>query len=320
MSNIVILDAFPTNNGDLSWDNLAQLGNLTIYERTKHIEEEIVQKCQNMDVVLTNKVPFTRSTFEKLPQLKLIAIQATGYNIIDIAAANDHNVIVCNVPGYSTNSVAQHTFALMLEIFSSVGMQSKAVFDGRWTTSPDFSVIVKGMHDLAGKVLGIYGFGAIGQAVAKIAKAFNMEVIYYSRTPKETNLAKYVSLEELFKASDVLSLHAPFNLESAKVVNKDRLLTMKKSAVLINTARGGLVDSSDLAWALNNDIISYAGIDTLEVEPPPPNHPLLTAKNCYLTPHVAWATFEARSRLVDALVNNVDCFLKGKPINVVNNL
>jgi glycerate dehydrogenase len=186
--------------------------------------------------------------------------------------------------------------------------------------STPFSVIVKGMHDLAGKVLGIYGFGAIGQAVAKIAKAFNMEVVYYSRTPKETNLAKYVSLDELFKASDVLSLHAPFNAQSSKVVNKERLLTMKKSAVLINTARGGLVDSSQLAWALNNDIIAAAGIDTLEVEPPPQDHPLLSAKNCYLTPHVAWATFEARSRLVDALVNNVDCFLKGKPVNVVNNL
>ena len=320
MANIVILDAFPTNNGDLSWDNLAKLGNLTIYERTKHIEEEIVEKCQGMDVVLTNKVPFKRSTFEKLPQLKLIAIQATGYNIIDIDAANNHNVTVCNVPGYSTDSVAQHTFALMLEIFSCVGMQSKAVFDGRWTTAPDFSFIVKGMHDLAGKTLGIYGFGAIGQATAKIAKAFNMNVIYYSRTKKETNLAKYVSLEELFKTSDVLSLHSPFNAQSAKVVNKDTLSLMKKTAVLINTARGGLVDSSHLAWALNNNVIAAAGIDTLEVEPPPADHPLLGAKNCYLTPHVAWATFEARSRLIDALVNNVDCFLKGNPVNVVNNL
>ena len=316
---IVILDSYPANPGDLSWAPLAELGELTVYEHCPHDDRvEILRRCAGAEIVLTNKVPFDRELMAALPQLRFVALQSTGYNIIDLAAAREFGIVVSNVPGYSTAAVAQLVFALVLELASGVAKQSAAARGGEWSKAPDFTFYAHRMQELDHRVLGIFGFGAIGQRVARIGAAFGMEVIYHSRTSRPCDFARFVSLEELFRGSDVLTLHAPQTPETAKVVNREHLALMKPGAFLINTARGGLVDSAALAEALDAGTIAGAGIDTLEAEPPPPDHPLLQARNCLLTPHVGWATLEARGRLIAMLAENIRAYLAGKPINVVN--
>ncbi len=316
--SIVILDSYPANPGDLSWDPVAAHGDLTVYEHCPDDPAEVIRRAGCADIILTNKVRFTDELMAALPKLKLIAVQATGYNIIDTAAAKKRGIVVCNVPGYSTNSVAQLTFSFILDFFTGVGEQSEAVQKGDWCNAPDFMFYPRKIQELAGKTLGIFGFGTIGQKVGKIGADFGMRVIYHSRTPKTADFAEFVSLEKLFAESDVLTLHAPMTPETALVVNQERLALMKKTAYLINTARGGLVDDAALAEALNRGRISGAGIDVLTQEPPPEDHPLLHAKNCRITPHVGWASLEARKRLIDILGEEIKAFLAGKPINQVN--
>ena len=316
---IVILDGYPANPGDLSWAPIAALGDLTVYEHCPHDDRaEILRRCAGAEIVLNNKVPFDRELMAALPDLRFVALQSTGFNIIDLAAAREFGIVVSNVPGYSTAAVAQLVFSLVLELAGGVAEQSAAVAAGRWCTAPDFTFYARRMLELDQRTLGIFGFGAIGQRVARIGAAFGMEVIYHSRTPKESSFARFVTLEELFRESDVLTLHAPQTPATAKIVNREHLALMKPNALLVNTARGGLVDSAALADALNAGKIAGAGIDTLEAEPPPPEHPLLHARNCLLTPHVGWATLEARGRLIDILAANIRGYLAGKPVNVVN--
>ena len=315
---IVILDAYAANPGDLSWEELQQLGDVTIHERCPAEKEEILRRCRGAEIVLTNKVPFNREVLCALPDLKLIAVQATGYNIIDCICARELGITVCNVPSYSTDSVAQLVFAMILELCTGAKSQSMEVHKGEWSRSPDFTFFSCPMTELAGLTLGIFGFGTIGRKAAQIGHAFGMKVLYYSRSRKECDFASAVTQEELFRESDILSLHAPQTPETLHIINRENLRKMKKSAILINTARGGLVDSNALAEALNSNLIAGAGIDVLEQEPPPAEHPLLHAQNCIVTPHVGWATFQARKRLIKVLCGNVRAFLAGNPVNVVN--
>lgn len=315
---IVILDAYPTNPGDLSWDGMAALGELTRYEHCPDDHAEVLRRCAGAEIVLTNKIPFDAATMDALPELRLIAVQATGYNIVDVEAARARGIAVCNVPGYSTDSVAQLTFAFILEFFSGVMEQDSAVKAGRWTASPDFVFYARPLSELSGKTLGVFGFGAIGQKVGRIGAAFGMRVLYHCRTPKTLDFASFVSREELFRKSDVLTLHAPMTAQTKGVVNRETLSWMKPGAYLVNTARGGLVDDDALAEALNAGRIAGAGIDVLTAEPPPADHPLLHARNCLVTPHVGWATHEARVRLMATLEDIVKSYLAGSPVNKVN--
>ena len=315
---IVILDSYAANPGDLSWDGLKELGNVTIYDRCPGEKEEILRRCRDAEIVLTNKVPFPREILTALPELKLIAVQATGYNIIDCAAARESGITVCNVPSYSTDSVAQLVFAMILELSVGSAFQSREVHEGKWSHAKDFTFFSCPMTELAGQTLGIFGLGTIGRKVAQIGHAFGMKVLYYSRSRKECDFAAAVTLEELFAQSDILTLHAPQTPETMHIVNAENLRKMKSNALLINTARGGLVDSPALAEALNRGIIAGAGIDVLEQEPPPEDHVLLHARNCLVTPHVGWATLQARKRLIRVLCDNVRAFLAGSPVNVVN--
>lgn len=307
--NIVVLDGYAMNPGDLDWSTLRSLGECTIYDRT--VTSEIVERSKNAAVIITNKVPLSKDTLSQLPLLKYIGVTATGYNIVDIAAAQSQNIVVTNVPAYSTNSVAQLVFALLLELTHHTGHHSSAVHNGRWSTNPDFSFWDFPLTELAGKTFGIVGYGNIGKAVAKIAAAFEMNVLVNSRSAG-------TDLESLLRRSDVISLHCALTKETDKLINAQRLALMKPTAYLINTGRGGLVDESALADALNTDRIAGAGLDVLSTEPPPPDNPLMTAKNCIITPHIAWASGAARKRLMDVVVNNVRSFIAGKPENVVS--
>lgn len=316
--NIVVLDGYTLSPGDLSWSDLQSLGPCSIYDRTQ--ANEIIPRAQQADIVLTNKVPLTRETLNKLPLLRYIGVLATGYNIVDVVAAKEKGIIVTNVPAYSTYSVAQTVFALLLELTHRVRMHADLVRAGAWSASADFSFWKGELIELAGKTMGIVGFGNIGQAVAKIASAFEMSVIVSTRTPKKYQISgiSFVERETLFKTSDVVSLHCALTDETKNLVNAQTLSWMKPTSFLINTGRGGLVDEQALADALNTERIAGAGLDVLSVEPPPKNHPLLLAKNCVITPHYAWATVEARKRLMTAVVENVRAFISGNPINVVN--
>ncbi|QDU71361.1 D-2-hydroxyacid dehydrogenase [Mucisphaera calidilacus] len=314
---IVVTDGVTLNPGDLSWEQLADLGNCDIYDNST--PEENLQRCRDADIVLTNKVVFDKDTLEQLPSLKLISVTATGYNIIDTTTASQRNVVVTNVPAYSTQSVAQMTFALILELCQHVGHHSQTVHEGRWSRSPNFCYWDKPLIELAGRTLGIVGTGRIGSESAQIAKAFGMNVIATNRTgnPGDTGLT-IVDRDELFARSDIVSLHCPLTNDNEQFVNQTLLTTMKPSAFLINTSRGQLINEQHLADALNSEQIAGAGLDVLATEPPAPDNPLLTAKNCVITPHIAWATRAARSRLMDIAVDNVKAFLQGSPRNVVN--
>jgi glycerate dehydrogenase len=313
--NIVATDGYALNPGDLRWDPIANLGSLTIYERTETCD--IVERCKDAAVILTNKVPFSRETLGKLPNLKLIGVLATGYNIIDTEAAKEKGILVCNVPDYSSASVAQHTFAFILELATQVGVHSTSVHNGDWSNCKDFSYSLTPLIELSDKVLGLVGYGNIGRKVAEIGRAFGMQVIYHTPASKDT-IDKHVPLDELFQKSDFISLHLPLKADNKEFVNESLLARMKRTAFFINTSRGALVNEADLAKVLNEEEIAGAGIDVLSVEPPPSDHPLLTAKNCFITPHNAWMSKEARTRIIETTLNNIQGFLAGNPVNVVN--
>ena len=314
---IVVLDGFTLNPGDLSWDELETLGECEIHDRTP--ANEVVKRATGAAIVLTNKTPVTGESISALPELKYIGVLATGYNIVDVAAARRRNIPVCNVPAYGTKSVAQHTFALLLELTQHAGHHGGTVRDGRWSKSPDWCYWDYPLIELDGMTIGIVGYGRIGRAVGELALAFGMKVLATSASPKQAPRGvTFVDLETLFQQSDVVSLHCPLTPQTKNLVNASRLGLMKPAAFLINTSRGPLIDEPALAEALNTGRIAGAGLDVLSVEPPQADNPLLGAKNCLITPHLAWATRAARSRLMRAVVANVRAFLAGKPENVVN--
>ena len=307
--NIVVLDGYTLNPGDLSWDALRELGSCEIYDRSA--PDEIVPRSTSAEIVLTNKVKLNGEYISSVPTLKYIGVTATGYNIVDVAAARERKVIVTNVPTYGTQSVAQMTFALLLELTQHVGHHAQTVREGRWTRSPDFCYWDYPLIELDGLTLGIIGFGRIGKMVGQLAEAFGMKVLTYSRKQP------VAEMETLFRRSDIISLHCPLTPQTEHLVNEKRLAWMKPTAFLLNTSRGPLIDESALAKALNEGRIAGAGLDVLAVEPPTADNPLLRAKNCLITPHIAWATRAARSRLMEAVVENVRAFLAGESKNVV---
>lgn len=314
---IVVLDGYAMNSGDLSWENLKKLGEVSIYDRT--LESEVVERISDSEIVITNKVIIGKEVFEKCKNIKYVGVTATGYNVVDTNLAKELGVIVTNVPAYSTDSVAQLVFSFILEHSQNVSKYTESVKSGDWVNSKDFSYQKFPIIELAGKSLGIIGFGAIGKKVAEIGNAFGMDVLVNTRSPSADKInVNFVSKEEIFKNSDFLTLHCPLNEETDELVNEKTLNLMKKSAILINTGRGGLVNEKDLANALNLEKIAGVGLDVLSTEPPKEDNPLLNAKNTYITPHVAWASYEARKRLMDITINNVKSFIDGNPINVVN--
>jgi glycerate dehydrogenase len=313
---IVILDGHTLNPGDLSWDDLKALGECTVHERTSR--HELVTRARGAEVLLTNKVVLDAAALAKLPDLKYIGVLATGYNVVDVDAARKRGVVVTNVPAYSTDSVAQLVFALLLKIVNAVDRHNESVRAGNWSERQDFSYHVTPLVELAGLTMGVVGFGATGRTVTKIAQAFGMKVIVHTRNPKAVEAVNFVDLETVFSKSDVLSLHCPLTPETENLVNSERLKTMKETAVLINTSRGPVVDENALAQALDSGQIAAAGLDVLSTEPPSPDNPLLQARNCVITPHIAWATLAARKRLMDIVVRNLKAWIEGRPVNVVN--
>lgn len=317
--NIVVLDGYTVNPGDNPFDSLRRFGTVTIYDRTPL--GSIVERAVQAEIVLTNKTPLFADTLQQLPKLRFIGELATGFDNIDIAAAGKRGIPVSNVPGYSTDSVAQHAVALLLELTNKVGEHAEEVRRGYWSSSPDFSFWRGSITELAGKKLGIVGFGRIGEGVGWIAHAMGMEILAYN--PHRTHLptsfpVQWQGLVELFQEADVVSLHCPLTSENREFVNRELLERMKRTAFLINTARGALIQEGDLAAALNKGDIAGAAVDVVSREPISPENPLLGAKNCIITPHLAWASLEARRRLMEMAVRNVAAFMEGKPVNVVN--
>lgn len=318
---IVALDGYTMNPGDNAWGPVDALGELVVYPRTHH--DEIRLRADGAAVVITNKVPLSREMISDLPDLKFIAVSATGYNIVDVEAARERGIPVSNVPGYSSDSVAQHTFALLLELTNHVGRHSASVHSGEWINSPDFAYWVASIPELAGKTIGIVGFGEIGRRVARIATAFGMKVLVHSRTHRDAlaeDSCAWAELDELAERADVVSLHCPQTPETVGMIDADFLGRMKASAFLVNTARGGLVVERDLAEALRAGRLAGAAVDVVSAEPMREENPLLGCPNCLITPHVAWASLEARQRLMRVTAENIAAFQSGKPIHVVNEL
>lgn len=314
---IVCLDGYTSNPGDISWAPVEQFGELTVYDRTD--PEDTAERCMDADIVITNKTVMTREIMSALPKLKFITFLATGTNSVDLKAAADLGIVVSNAPDYSTVTVAQTTFALLLELCINVGVHSQIVKSGEWTRSKHFSFQNTPLFELYGKTLGIIGYGAIGHEVRKIAKAFGMNILIHSRTRKpDIEDSEWCSLEELLAKSDVVTIHCPLTESNAKMINKDTIALMKDGAFLINTARGGLLDEQAVADALNSEKLAGVAVDVLSQEPPVDPNPLITAKNCFITPHIAWATKDARTRLLQIQGDNIKAFLDGKPINKVN--
>lgn len=316
---IVILDAFAANPGDLSWKGLERFGQVVCYPRTA--PGQLLERCEDAQVLLTNKTVLDRKTIECLPQLKMIGVLATGYNIVDIDAAKERGIPVCNVPAYSTDSVAQLIFGFILQHANHIYEHTRSVQMGDWVRSQDFSYMIAPQTELAGKTMGFVGFGHVAQKAAEIAAAFGMQVIAYSRTMQGQEDRKnfcWVSLDELCAQADYISINCPLTPQTQGLVNRSFLEKMKSSAMLINTSRGPVVDEQDLADALNHGIIAAAAVDVLSVEPPKADNPLLRARNIYFTPHVGWATKEARTRLLQITEENLEAFSQGRPQNVVN--
>ena len=318
MEKIAVLDGWALNPGDLDWTALAELGDLTVYDRTP--PELVVPRAKGCRVVLTNKTVIGREEMAQLPELRMIGVLATGYNIVDVDAAAESGITVCNVPAYSSASVAQLVFGYILEWMSQVREHSESVLAGKWTACPDFSYTLAPLHELAGKTLGIVGFGRIGQTCAQIARGFGMDVLAVPHTPGNVQIdgVKQVSLEEMLPQADFITLHCPLTVETKNLVNADFLRKMKPGSYLINTARGPLVDEAALAEALRSGHLAGAAADVLSVEPPTADNPLLSAPNMLITPHLAWATVEARKRLMDVTVSNVAGFSAGNIVNKVN--
>ena len=315
---IVILDGHAVNPGDLSWDCFRQFGDVTVYEYTE--EHQITQRIGDAEIVLTNKTPLTEDTFACCPNIRLVCVLATGYNVVDCDAACKRGIPVCNVPDYGTAAVAQFTFSLLLEICNAVGHHNDAVHNGDWQNSPYFCFWNTPQMELAGKTLGIIGFGRIGRAVGKIANAFGMNVIAYNRSQCEEGRAigSYVNLEELLATADIISLHCPLTSENTGIINADTIAKMKDGAILINTARGPLVDEAALAAALESGKLRGAACDVISAEPMSADNPLKTAPNCIVTPHMAWAPIESRKRIQECTQRSIQAFQEGSPINTVN--
>lgn len=315
----VILDGYTTNPGDLSWDWLKEKCELTVYDRTPF--EETVNRCKGYDIIITNKTPLGRDVLEQLPDCKFIALLSTGYNIIDCEYAKERNIPVSNIPAYSTAAVAQLTFAFILELCNKVAIHNAEVKKGKWSECKDFCFWRSPLQELTGKTLGIVGFGSIGRAVAKIGAAFGMTVVANTANPdkyKNVSDVEFVSLNELLEKADIVTLHCPLTPATTGMVNAEFIGKMKKTAYLINTSRGPVLDESAVADALKEGRIAGAGVDVLSTEPPKADNPLLDCENCLITPHIAWAAFETRQRLMATLEKNVNAFLNGKPINTVN--
>lgn len=314
---IVVLDGYALNPGDLSWAELEAVAPCTIYDRTP--EAEVVVRAEDAEIVLTNKTVLSRDVIGRLRRLQYIGVLATGYDVVDVAAAAQRNIPVCNVPDYATPSVAQMVFAHLLNLTLGVAEHGRSVAEGRWSRSPDFAYWEFPLVELSGLTMGIVGYGRIGRAVAAVARAFGMNVLAYDvAPPPDESFIRFVSLEELFRNSDVVSLHCPLTPQTRRFINAERLSWMKPSAYLINTGRGQLIDEAALAEALNAGRLAGAGVDVLSTEPPPADNPLLRAKNCCITPHIAWATVAARKRLLSITAANIRAFLAGRPQNVVN--
>ena len=315
---IVILEGNAVNPGDLSWDSVSQFGEVTVYDRTP--ADQAATRIGDAEIAMINKTPITPEVLDACPNLKLICVNATGYNVVDCQAARQRGVTVCNVPAYGTDSVAQFTFSLLLELCNRVGIHDDSVHKGDWCRSPDFCYWKTPQMELAGKTLGIIGLGSIGRAVAKIANAFNMKVLAYnrSRCAEGEAVAEYVDLDTLLAKSDIITLHCPMTEQTAGIINQQTIAKMKDGVILLNTARGGLVNEQDVADALATGKMRYFAADVVSSEPIVPTNPLLSAPNCILTPHMAWTPVEARQRIIDITNSNIRAYLKGEPINVVN--
>ena len=310
----VILDGYTTNPGDLSWEWLGSLCDYEVFDRTP--KELTLERCKGCEIVITNKTLLPREILENLPELKYIGLLSTGYNVVDIDYCADKNIPVCNIPSYSTGAVAQLTFAFILEHCSRVALHSQAVMNGEWSSCKDFCFQKAPLTEVEGKTLGIIGYGKIGKTVARIAEAFGMNVCVYTSHPTGDGVS-FVSLDELISQSDFITVHTPLTPATENLVNSEFLSKMKKTAFLVNTSRGPVIDEKALADALNNGQIAGAGLDVLRSEPPEADNPLFNCKNCYITPHIAWAGFETRERLMSVFKSNLEAFLAGKPQNVV---
>lgn len=315
---IVVLEGNAVNPGDLSWDCLKEFGQVTIYSRTAY--EDAATRIADAEIVLINKVPVTAELLDKCPSVRLICVLATGYNVVDCEAAKKRGVIVCNVPAYGTNAVAQFTFSLLLELCNQVGHHNRLVHDGVWTSCPDFCFWDTPQMELAGKTLGIIGFGQIGRAVGKIANAFGIKVLAYSRTrhAEGEQIAQYVDLDTLLSQSDIISLHCPLTPETQGIINAKTIAKMKDSAIVLNTARGPLIDEAALTSALKSGKLRGAAMDVVSAEPIRADNPLLSAPSCIITPHMAWAPLEARQRIIDITIQSIRAYLAGTPVNAVN--
>ena len=316
--NIVVLDGFTMNPGDLSWNELAELGSLKVYDRTS--AGQVLERAKDAEVILTNKTVIDAASLRSLPKLKYVGVLATGYNVVDINVARELCIVVTNIPAYSTESVAQMVFAHILNITHRVGRYSDEARSGVWSRQADFSYTNSPLMELCGKKIGIVGFGNTGSATARIAVAFGMEVLAYTSKPQSAlpaGVTKADSIDDIFRMSDIVSLHCPLNKETSEIANAAHLSLMKKSAILINTGRGGLVNEQDLADALRENRIKAAGLDVMVNEPPREDNPLLKLDNCFITPHIAWATYEARVRLMKKKKKNLRSFIEG---NIINNV
>lgn len=318
---IVVLDGYALNPGDLSWQGFEKFGEVKVYDRTSFTDkQEIIERIGEAEAIITNKTPIDEEVLAAAPKLKYIGVIATGYNVVDITAAEKRDIPVTNIPAYGTNAVAQFTFALLLEIANQVGVHNDSVHQGEWQRSVDFTYQKTPLIELQNKTLGLVGYGEIAQATATIAHAFNMKVIYWNHRPKEAQAdwIKQVTIDELYQQADIISLHVPQTTETEKMINHDSINKMKDGIILLNTARGGLLDEAAVAQALNTGKISAAGIDVVSKEPMLKENPLLTAKNCIITPHIAWRPLETRERLMEIAVDNFAAFLAGEEKNVVN--
>lgn len=317
MHHIVVLDGYTLNPGDLNWNSLQALASVDIYDRSS--ATEVLDRAKDASILVVNKTPISAQTLAQLPKLKCICVSATGFNNIDIAAAKKHGIKVCNVKGYSTPSVAQHVFALLLELTNHTALYNNSVQAGEWANQADFTYTLKGIQELAGLKMGIYGLGRIGQAVAQIALAFGMQVYAHHKHPERDAMdgVTFVDLDTLFSTCHIVSLHAPLNKDNQEIVNKNLLERMPTPAYLINTGRGGLIQEQELAYCLKNNVITAAALDVLSVEPPQNDHPLIGLNNCIITPHLSWASKAARQRLLEETVLNAEAFINGVDRNLV---
>ena len=318
---LVVLDGYTENPGDLSWEGLKEFGELTVYDRTSYVESPLIaERISNAEIVITNKTPISRTTIDKCPNIRLIAVLATGYNVVDYNYAAEKGIPVVNVPTYGTASVSQFSIALLLEICHHIGHHDKTVHEGKWAENADWCYWDYPLIELEGKTMGIIGFGRIGQAEGRIAKALGMNVIAYDLYPNESGpvIADYVTLDELFANSDVISLHCNLTPENTEMINRNNIAKMKDGVILLNNARGQLVNEADLADALASRKVAAAGLDVVSTEPIKADNPLLSVPNCIITPHISWAPKESRSRIMDSTVENIRAFLAGKPVHVIN--